>query len=283
MTTSLDQARAWFAEDLRVTSNLKSAALVEALARVPRERFVGPGPWMIRGSESEFGPRPTDDADPRHVYHNVSIALDSSRHLYNGQPGLIASWLDGLQITAGDHVLHIGCGTGYYTAVIASMVGPSGRVWGVDVDPDLARRAAENLADWPWAEVQLGDGRADLPRPLDVILVNAGATHVLDEWLEALRDGGRLLVPLTVSIPAMPASISKGVVLAARREGDAWHAKISSMVAIYSLTGLRDDAMNQALGKALMSGATPAVTRLRRDPHEPGPDCWQHGANCLSK
>lgn len=283
MTLPVDQARSWFAEDLRVTSNLKSPSLIEALARVPRERFLGPGPWLIRGNEMESGPRPTDDADPRHVYHNVSIALDTDRHLYNGQPGLIASWLDALQIAPGERVLHIGCGTGYYTALIASMVGPSGRVWAIDVDPLLAARAAANLEEWPWADARQGDGRTDLPQALDAILVNAGSTHVLDEWLDALRDGGRLLTPLTVSIPAMPASISKGVVLTATRRGDQWPARVASMVAIYSLTGLRDDAMNKALGQALMAGAGAGVTRLRRDPHDADAQCWLHGKNCVSK
>ena len=53
-----------------MVANIRSASVVEALATVPREQFLPPGPWTVR-SEADFGapPRQTDDADPRHVYH----------------------------------------------------------------------------------------------------------------------------------------------------------------------------------------------------------------------
>jgi protein-L-isoaspartate O-methyltransferase len=78
--------------------------------------------------------------------------------------------------------------------------------------------------------------------------VHAGATHVLPQWLNCLAEGGRLVVPLTVSIPGMPDTISKGVVLTATRRGDRWPAHVGSMVAIYSLVGLRDATANQRTG-----------------------------------
>src|SRR6201996_3284608 len=59
------------------------------------------------------------DADPRHVYHDVLIALDEARGINNGQPSL---W-DELGIRTGEQVLHLGCGTGYYTAIAAELVG----------------------------------------------------------------------------------------------------------------------------------------------------------------
>jgi protein-L-isoaspartate(D-aspartate) O-methyltransferase len=46
----------------------------------------------------------------------------------------------------GDRVIHVGCGVGYYTAIIAEVVGPSGQVIGLEIDADLAARARENLA-----------------------------------------------------------------------------------------------------------------------------------------
>jgi hypothetical protein len=105
---------------------------------------------------------------------------------------------------------------------------------------------------------------------------------VLPEWLDVLRDGGRLLVPLTAAIPGMMANIGKGMVLAAERHSDAWSAKLGSMIAIYSLVGLRDDARAQQLGQLFMGANFMRVRRLRRDPHEPGPDCVLHGDVCLS-
>jgi protein-L-isoaspartate(D-aspartate) O-methyltransferase len=291
-TLSIEQARAWFAEDLRVIANLRSPALVEALATVPRERFLGPGPWtllgpgpgMTAGLDPAPAARPTDSEDPRHVYHNLSIAIDSGRMLVNGQPSLLASWLDALAIAPGDRVLHVGCGTGYYSALAGAMAGPSGRVVAVEIEEALASQARANLKSWPWIEVRHGDGRTDLPRDCDVVLINAGATHVLDEWLDVVRAGGRLLVPLTVTMPGMRPTLGKGLELVLARGPDGWSARAGGIVVIYSLVGARDEAMNSALGRALMRGPRPEITRLRRDPHDPAEACWLHGTtNCLCR
>lgn len=275
-------ARRWFAEDLRVSCNLTSRAIVDAFATVPRERFLGPGPWTMRGLFEGGAYSPAGD-DPALVYHNVSIAIDASRDLYNGQPGLVARWLEDLTVPNGARVVHVGSGTGYFTAILGQLVGPSGHVWAVDVDASLAERARANVAEWPWIEVTHGDGRTSLPPAADVVLVHAGATHVLGEWLDALVDGGRLLVPLTGAMPAMGATLGKGMMLRLTRTGQDWTARVSSMVAIYSLVGGRDDAMNAALGKAMMTGTLMKVTRLRRDPHEPRTGCVLHGRCCLSE
>jgi protein-L-isoaspartate(D-aspartate) O-methyltransferase len=275
-------ARRWFAEDLRVSCHLTSPAIVDAFATVPRERFLGPGPWTMRGLSEGGAYSPAGD-DPVLVYHNVAIAIDPSRDLYNGQPGLIARWLEDLAIPKGARVVHIGSGTGYFTAILGQLVGPSGRVWAVDVDASLAERARANVAEWPWIEVTHGDGRAGLPPEADVVLVHAGATHVLDEWLDALVDGGRLLVPLTGAMPAMGATLGKGMMLRVTRKGEDWAARVWSMVAIYSLVGARDDAMNVALGRAMMTGTLMKATRLRRDSHEAEATCVLHGSCCLSE
>jgi protein-L-isoaspartate(D-aspartate) O-methyltransferase len=279
MTTT--DARRWMAEDLRVSCNLTSAPVVDAFAKVPREHFLGPGPWTMRGL-FDGGPYSPAGNDPALVYHNVSIAIDPTRDLYNGQPGLIARWLEDLAIPRGARVAHVGAGTGYFTAVIGEIVGPAGHVWAAEVDPALADRARHNVAAWPWIEVAHGDGRSGLPTGVDIVLIHAGATHVLDAWLDALADGGRLLVPLTGMMAAMGSHIGKGMMLRVTRHGAEWHAHVSTMVAIYSLVGARDDAMNAALGKAMMNGTLTKTSRLRRDPHERADTCVLHGNVCLS-
>lgn len=280
MSDDLEQARRRFADDLRTSAGITSDSVIDAFARVPRERFVGPGPWTIRADRS--GPRTTGDDDPRHVYQNVSIAVDAARDLYNGQPGLVATWIESLTIQPGDRVLHIGCATGYYSAVIAALTGPAGAVTAIDVDPALVTAAQQALAAWPWVTARQGDGRTGLPSEVDVVLVHAGATHVLDEWADVIRDGGRLQVPLTCTMPGMPASLSKGMILTATRHGDEWTARVGTMVMIYALVGLRDDAMNAQLGKAFMNGRWASVSRLRRDPHAPDSTCWLHASTCLA-
>ena len=113
----LDLRRRFYAEELEAICRLRSAALVDALAAVPRERFLPPGPWTVlvdvaSGSGSGIQTRVTADADPARVYHNIGIAIDPSRQRFNGHPGTIAPWIDALDLAPGGRVLHVGCGLG---------------------------------------------------------------------------------------------------------------------------------------------------------------------------
>src|SRR5437867_11096749 len=169
---------------------------------VPRERFLRPGPWTVL-ADSDFTmgagarTRLTPDADPGRVYHNIAVAIDPARQLFNGQPGTLAVWLDTLNLAPGARVLHVGAGLGYYTAIIAQAVGPSGRVVAFEVDPALAVGAARNLASLPWVDARCGDSSQIAGETFDAIMVNAGVTHPLDGWLDALPPGGRMILPIT--------------------------------------------------------------------------------------
>lgn len=281
----LSLQRRFFAEEIEATANLKTAGLVDALGSVPRERFLPPGPWMLK-SEADLGapPRPTPDADPRRVYHNLAVAIDPARLLFNGAPGLVALLIDALTLKPGDRVLHVGCGLGYYTALIAAVVGSTGRVVAIDVDGALAIGARANLAGTPWVDVRHGDAASPLDESFDAILVNAGVTHPLDTWLDALASSGRLLAPITIAIPAMP-PIGKGPVVLLTKKGDtaSFAARTVTFVAIYSAIGVRDESLNERIGRALQASPFPRLNRLRRDAHEPSTECWLHGdAFCLS-
>src|SRR5512133_3154780 len=106
MSDDLALRRRFFAEEIEMVAHLRAPGLVDALARVPREQFLGPGPWTVR-SDSDFGspPRQTPDADPRRVYHNVSVGIDPARQLFNGQPGLVSLLIDALGLRGGSRVL----------------------------------------------------------------------------------------------------------------------------------------------------------------------------------
>ena len=283
--TDLAAQRRYYAEEIQLSSNLRSPALVEALATIPRERFLPAGPWTIRGDADFQSPlRQTASDDPRHVYHNVAIAIDARRLLFNGAPGLLAMAIDALALEEGARVLHVGTGTGYYTALLAQSVGARGRVLGFEVDAALARAATENLTSMPWVEIRHADGTGVLDESFDAILVNAGVTHPQGTWLEALAPGGRLIVPLTATMPAMT-TIGKGLLLLITRgdDPDRWPARLVTFVAIYSAIGLRDDDLNQRLGEALRASPFPPVKHLRRDPHEATASCWLHTpAACIS-
>src|SRR4051812_16949005 len=127
-------ARRRFAEELRHTARVRSPAVVRAFGTVPRERFLGPGPWRILSpADMMAGYRTTEDADPRHLYHDVLVAIDAARRLNNGQPSLWALLYDRLGLAAGSHVMHVGAGTGYYSAILAEIVGREGRVTAVEI------------------------------------------------------------------------------------------------------------------------------------------------------
>jgi protein-L-isoaspartate(D-aspartate) O-methyltransferase len=280
---TLEQRRRFYAEEIGATSNIRNAAVTDALAMIPREAFLPPGPWTVRGEADFFGPpRQTPDADPRHVYHNYAIAIDEKQQLFNGAPGLLAMLIDRLELETGDRAMHVGAGTGYYTAIIAQCVAPAGRVVAFEVDEALASQARRNLASMPWVDVRHADARAPIAERVNGILINAGVTHPLDAWLDSLADGGRIVLPLTV---AMMGTIGKGLLVLATRNADgaSFDARVLGFVAIYSAVGIRDESIAQQLAMAMRKNPFPPLKRLRRDAHESDPACWLHGAGwCLS-
>lgn len=282
--TELQARRRFYAEEIEAVANLKSSAVVEALATVPRERFLPPGPWTIRG-EADFlsAARQTSDADPRHIYHNIAIAIDPARLLFNGAPGVLAMAIDALQIEPGARVLHLGTGLGYYTAIMAACTGPAGRVLGLEVDAALASVAARNLVEYPWTEIRPSDGKGALGESFDAILINAGVTHPLPAWFEALTPRGRMIVPLTATMGPSPIGKGPFVLMTGTGDPERLAARIAGFVAIYSAVGIRDDAANAALGKTLARSPFAPIKTVRRDAHDPGPGCWLHSPGfCLS-
>jgi protein-L-isoaspartate(D-aspartate) O-methyltransferase len=284
MDNSLAAYRRFYAEEIAAVTALRSAALVEAFAKVPREDFLGPGPWEIGSADfaaTGVGYRATEDADPRRVYHNVVVAIDRARNLNNGHPGTLASWLDALDIAPGERVFHLGAGLGYYTAIVSEMAGPAGHVTAIEVDADLAARARESLARWHNVELNSGDGGEFDPGPVDAIFVNAGVTHPRALWLDRLKDSGRLLVPLTFDVGG---GIGKGVMMLVKREGQNYSARLLTLVMIYSSSSVRDAGMNAALARQIASPKVFSVKSLRRDIHEIEDTCWLHGSDfCFSQ
>ena len=118
------------------------------------------------------------------------------------------------------------------------------------------------------------------------MLVNAGVTHPLDVWLDALAVGGRMILPLTSTMPGMGPTLGKGLVMLLTKQaaGD-FSVRVLAVVAIYSAVGVRDAELSDRLGKAMMSGPMrwQALKRLRRDSHDESPACWLHGERfCFS-
>ena len=273
----VEAARLSYAEELRFTAHVRSAALRAAFAAVPRERFVGAGPWRVRSPMDLSGYWTTTDADPRAVYHDILIALDESRQINNGQPSLWAFLLDQLDIAAGEQVLHLGCGTGYYTAVMAELVGPRGTVTAIEIDTGLAEKARIALEPWSYITVSNADGSNLSFEPADLIVASAGATHPLTSWLDALKPSGRLLFPMT-------ANRRGGMLLVTREVEESFAAHFLCQVGFIDFSGARDPATSRRLATALARDRGEEIQSLRRDSHAKDRTCWLHGKGwCLSR
>src|SRR5262249_25538299 len=157
----LERARAAYAQQIRALAGVRSESLVRALARVPRESFLGPAPWKIlRLGALAHGY--LDVTDPAQLYDNVLVAIDPEPRLNTGEPAGLLRWLDSLELAPGERFLHVGCGVGYYTAVAAEAVRPGGFTVGIEIDPMLAERARHNTRDADDIAIVGGDGSAGM-------------------------------------------------------------------------------------------------------------------------
>jgi protein-L-isoaspartate(D-aspartate) O-methyltransferase len=271
----IESARRFYAEELCRINHISSPAILAAFATVPRERFVGPGPWMIQNRDTQWF---TESADPRNVYRDSLIVLDESKRLNNGQPSLWAFHLSLLDVRPGDRILHLGCGTGYYTAILAELTGPQGKVTAIEIDEGLAARARVALEPWPQVTLIQADGAEGPFDPADAIVVSAGATHPLPAWLAALKPGGTLLFPLTSTRgPGTMAYVT-------RKSADLFAAMLSGSVFFVDFAGARDPTVSSELARALRRDDGVSMRSLRCDAHQQDESCWLHGNGwCFSR
>jgi protein-L-isoaspartate(D-aspartate) O-methyltransferase len=264
----LAEVRRRYAQLLMERSGVADATLEAAFARVPREKFLGPAPWRIAAAGAY---RLTDSDDPREVYVDCLIALDATRHINNGEPSAHALWIDALALKPGERVDHIGAGTGYYTAILAELVGEAGRVEAFEIDPDLASRAEKNLSDRGNVVVHAVSGVDRALPSADAIYVNAGATGPNEAWLDALNAGGRLVFPLT-------GENGWGAMLCiTRSEGVRWPAKYVSGAGFINLIGGRDAKSEAAVSAAFRHRGAETARWFLRDQDSHSQADWLTG------
>jgi len=247
-----------------------SDARVEAaFAAIPREQFLGPGPWRIF---TRNGTIPTPSSDPAFLYQDLLVSLQEAGGINNGQPSLHAACISALNIQEGETITHIGAGAGYYTAILAKLAGPTGRVNAFEIEKQLAAQAAANLTGWPNVIVCDRSGSiAPIPAS-DVIYVNAGATDPLAVWLDALRPGGRLMFPLT------PDRVAGAMLLVKRAAANEYEARFVMQVVFIPCVGARDPATAKKLSAGFEDGSFKNVRSLHRNT-SPDDTCWVAGAD----
>jgi protein-L-isoaspartate(D-aspartate) O-methyltransferase len=153
-----------------------SGQVLKAIGKVPRHRFVP------AGQES-------------HAYENRPLPIGNGQTI--SQPFIVALMTDLMNLKPGDHVLEIGTGCGYQTAILARL---ATEVYTVERLLPLLAKARKNLRELRITNIRLkhADGHIGIPEaaPFDAILVTAAATHVPEALKKQLAVGGRMVVPM---------------------------------------------------------------------------------------
>jgi protein-L-isoaspartate(D-aspartate) O-methyltransferase len=180
-----DELRAAMVQALREQDAIISEPVAAAVAAVPRHLFA-PGESL----ENAYAPHGIVQVKQDSYGRNLSVM--SAAHLQ-------AVMLEQAAIEPGMRVLEVGSG-GYNAALIQQLVGPSGHVTTVDIDPDVTSRAYACLSAAGYQHVQVvtADANDGVPdhAPFDRIIVTAGVWDLPPAWLAQMAADGRLVVPL---------------------------------------------------------------------------------------
>lgn len=175
-TIDRERQRIAMIADQIVARGIADARVLQAIADVPRERFV---PEEL----AEF------------AYEDRPLPIEAGQTI--SQPYIVALMLEAAEIGPEDRILEIGVGSGYAAAVMSRL---ARRVHAIDRHAELADRARERMARLGYDNVVIrtGDGTRGWPEnaPYDVILVAAGGPLVPQPLLDQLAVGGRLVIPV---------------------------------------------------------------------------------------
>ena len=153
-----------------------SDAVMTAMARVPRHRFVSA-------------------LHERAAYENRPLPIGEGQTI--SQPFLVALMTDVLDPKPGHRVLEVGTGSGYQAAILAELVG---KVYTIEIVEPLGRRATKLLEDLGYRniEVRIGDGYNGWPEaaPFDAIVVTAAPAEIPKPLIDQLKPGGRMVIPV---------------------------------------------------------------------------------------
>ncbi len=188
----LAEARALYGRMMAAASGSTDPRIGQVFETLPREAFLPPGPWHMLVAQQYVE---TPSADPVHLYRNALVALDTERGINNGEPFLHAIWIGAVAPRPGETVIHIGAGGGYYTAALAMLVEPGGKVFAYEIDAQLAEMAKRNLEPYENVTLIQADAVTARLRRADIIYVNAGVIAPPVRWLKSLKLRGRMIFP----------------------------------------------------------------------------------------
>lgn len=169
-------ARKRMVQEQIIARGISSPRVIETLLKIPRHLFV-------------------QEAMADQAYNDGALPIGEKQTI--SQPYMVALMSELLELKPQDHVLEIGTGSGYQTAVLASLCR---RVWTIERIRPLAMQARKVLDALHLLNVNIkvGDGTLGWPEeaPFDAILVTAGAPAVPEALAQQLAPGGRLVIPV---------------------------------------------------------------------------------------
>ena len=158
---------------------LRTPLIIEAFRSVDRKNYV----------------RPEHRAD---AYGDYPLSIGYGQTI--SQPTTVAFMFELLQPEPGQIILDVGTGSGWTTALLAHLVGKSGRVWGVELVPELVLMGKKNLEQNQVSNASIQEARSEIGlvehAPYDRILVSAAATELPDELMPQLKTDGILVCPV---------------------------------------------------------------------------------------
>lgn len=165
---------------------LKSPRLIDAFQRINRADFV---PKELKGQ----------------AYVNAPLSLGFGQTI--SQPLTVAFMLELLQPAPGDNILDIGSGSGWQTALLAHLVGPSGTITALEIVPELYEQSIKNISRYNFIKngivrMLCANAAAGLAAaaPFDKIIAAAELNEIPKPWLDQLKTNGRLVAPVSHSL-----------------------------------------------------------------------------------
>lgn len=193
-----DQLRRRLVDELLATRAITKREVEAAFMRVPREAFV---PHV--SLEAAY----RDQAIPCKFDENGSAISSSS------QPAIMALMLEQLDVRPGMRVLEVGAGSGYNAALLCELAGAQGHVTSIDIDAELVADAGRKLraAGYAGIELRCADalGVVSCGERYDRILLTASSNEIAGAWINALPDGGRIVLPLIFGLMQASVAFSK--------------------------------------------------------------------------
>lgn len=167
-------------QQLIISGVLKSREIISAFKKIDRKNFVLP----------EY----KDEA-----YADIALPIGYGQTI--SQPTVVAFMLELLKPKKGDRILDVGSGSGWTTALLAELVGSKGKVYGLELLPELAAMGKKNLNRYKFSQAEIRQAessRLGLPHkaPFDKILVSATSDEIPHELISQMKTGGIMVIPV---------------------------------------------------------------------------------------